>query len=311
MRPRQIAGEHAGGQPEGGAIGKTDRITLLATPALSQSQGMSHLGIPMDRIGLVGFTIREQMFEDVRETIAAVTSCGIRNIEFSMADLKGGVPSFQGSPVAELATLSEEFGFDVPSLGVSAADLDQRIDKVIAAAQALGASYVRISGNFPQDGVTFPREEYLELARILNASSGPLSEAGITVAYHNHGWEFEMLSEGHSGMDVLLEQTDPEKVAFELDLFWSETAGVDTVALIENNPGRFPLFHVKDAKLGLNAAGDETPTFATVGSGYIDFANIFEHAGTAGAEYFYIENDQPEPDGITVACGSYAYLATN
>ncbi|SDG26786.1 sugar phosphate isomerase/epimerase family protein [Pelagibacterium luteolum] len=283
---------------------------LTSAPAFAQSSEMSHLGIPVDRIGLVGFTVRDQLGEDPRATIEAVAACGIENIEFSGPDLEGDVPSFQGVDVNQISEFADEFGFSVPSLGVNAGDLQDRLDKVIEAAQAVGASYVRISGNRPQEGVAQTEDDYLALAEILNTAGGPLQEAGITVAYHNHGWEFEDLGDGRTGMDVLLAETDPESVAFELDLYWSETGGGDAIALIEDHPGRFPLLHVKDAMMVTNDAGEEAPTFATVGQGYIDFAAIFEHAETAGTEYFFIENDQPDPDGVTVACESYDYMVS-
>lgn len=283
---------------------------LASAPAFAQTSDMSHLGIPVDRIGLVGFTVRDQLGEDPRATIEAVAACGIENIEFSGPNLEGDVASFQGVEVTQIAEFADEFGFAVPSLGVNAGDLEDRLDKVIEAAQSVGASYVRISGNRPQEGVEQTEDDYLAIADILNAAGGPLQEAGITVAYHNHGWEFEDLGDGRTGMDVLLAETDPETVAFELDLYWSEIGGGDAVSLIEAHPGRFPLLHVKDARMATNDAGEEAPTFATVGQGYIDFATIFEHADTAGTEYFYIENDQPDPDGVTVACESYEYMVS-
>lgn len=283
---------------------------LASAPAFAQTSDMSHLGIPVDRIGLVGFTIRDQIGEDPRATIEAVAACGIENIEFSGPNLEGDVASFQGVEVTQIAEFADEFGFAVPSLGVNAGDLQDRLDKVIEAAQSVGASYVRISGNRPEEGVEQTEDDYLALADILNAAGGPLQEAGITVAYHNHGWEFEDLGDGRTGMDVLLAETDAETVAFELDLYWSETGGGDAVSLIEAHPGRFPLLHVKDAQMATNDAGEEAPTFATVGQGYIDFATIFEHVDTAGTEYFFIENDRPDPDGITVACESYEYMAS-
>lgn len=291
--------------------GSVAMMTALASaPVMAQSSDMSHLGIPLDRVGLVGFTIRDQLGGDARGTIEAVAACGIENIEFSGPDLEGEVASFQGVTVTDIAAYSDEFGFSVPSLGVGTGDLEDRLDRVIEAAQAVGATYVRISGNRPDEGQAQTEDDYLALADILNAAGGPLQEAGITVAYHNHGWEFEDLGDGRTGMDVLLAETDADTVAFELDLYWSEIGGGDAVSLIEANPGRFPLFHVKDAMMATNDAGEEAPTFATVGQGYIDFATIFEHADTAGTEYFFIENDQPDPDGITVACESYEYIAS-
>lgn len=285
---------------------------IAAMPAAAQegAQGseMSHLGIPVDRIGLVAFTIREQIAEDARGTIEAVAACGIENIEFSGSNLEGDVATFQGIEVTQIAEFADEFGFSVPSLGVSADDLRNRLDKVIEAANAVEASFVRISGTRPAEGAAQTEADYTAFVELLDEVGPPLKEAGITVAYHNHGWELEDLGDGKSGMEVLLENTDAEAVAFELDLYWTESGGGDAVALFEAHPGRFPLIHVKDATRGTDEAGEEAQVFATVGQGYIDFAGIFEHAEAAGSQYFFIENDQPQPDGVTSACESYAYM---
>lgn len=284
-------------------------MALTAAPAMAQSAdaaaGQSHLGIPVDKIGVVGFTIREQLGEDARGTLQAVTECGIENIEFSGPDLEGEVPSFQGLEVPQIQEFANEFGFNVPSLGVGGGDLTDRMDVVIEAAEAVGATYVRISGG--HEDAEDPVAYYSDLAAMLNEAGATLKEAGITLAYHNHDAEFEDLGDGQSGYDILLAETDPENVGFELDLYWAVVGDADPVGLIEANPGRFPLFHVKDAQ---TVEGEDEPTFATVGQGFIDFGEIFALSETAGVDYYFIENDRPQPDGVTSTCEGYAYLSS-
>src|SRR5690606_15803522 len=101
-------------------------------------------------------------------------------------------------------------------------------------------------------------------------------DAGVTLAYHNHEYEFVDLGDGVTGYDILLAETDPELVAFELDLYWSMIVDADPVALIQDNPGRFPLLHVKDAHTVTDADGTQSTTFATVGQGFLDFQPIFD-----------------------------------
>lgn len=290
-------------------IGAGGMVALAAlahviTPAVAQEQaGMSHLGIPVDRIGLVAFTIRDQIGENAAETLAAVAECGIENIEFS-----GSVAAFQGLEPAAIKGFADEYGFNVPSLGIRDTDLTERFDQVIEATQLVGASYVRISPSRPEDGVDRV-QYYTAIAELMNEFAPRLSEAGVTIAYHNHNWEFEDAGDGRTGYQILLENTDPETVGFELDLYWAVVGDADPIGLIQDNPGRFPLMHVKDAVMAVNDEGNEAPTFATVGQGYIDFAEIFAHREVAGTEWYFIENDRPQPDGTTSACESYAYMA--
>lgn len=280
-------------------------LVLTAGPALAQDSGSS-VTIPADKIGIVGFTIRNDLSENARGTLQAVAECGVQNIEFSGPNFSGDVPSFQGLEVPAIKEFADEFGFNVPSLGVNVGDLQDRVDEVIAAAETLGASYARISGGpgEDEDAATY----YSELADLLNEAGAALKEAGITVAYHNHGHEFEDLGNGMSGYDILLNETDPESVAFELDLYWATIGGANPVELIQENPGRFSLYHVKDAMKMINTDGTESLTFATVGQGTIDFAEIFAQDDVAGVEYYFIENDRPYPNGITSACASLEYL---
>ena len=46
--------------------------------------------------------------------------------------------------------------------------------------------------------------------------------------------------------DLILAETDAQKVKMELDLYWITKAGFDPLAYFEKHPGRFPLVHVKD-----------------------------------------------------------------
>lgn len=279
----------------------------LAAPAIAQDAGQSHLGIPLDKVGVVSFTIRAQLAEDPRGTLEAVAACGIKNIEFSSPNLSADVPSFAGVEVDQIKAFSEEFGFAVPSLGVNAADLDERMDVVIDAAKTLGASYVRISGGFDIEGEE-PEQYYVRLAQLLNEAGATLKAEDITLLYHNHDREFRYVGGGRSGYDVLLEEVDPANADFELDLYWTVVGNSNPIKLIENNPDRFKLYHIKDAhEIGVGRGMQTTMT--TMGAGFIDFAEIFELDEQAGVQYYFIENDNPLPDGVTSTCDGYAYIA--
>ena len=123
------------------------------------------------------------------------------------------------------------------------------------------------------------------------------------MAYHNHDFEFDTFGGDTPGYDVMLQETDPDLVDFEMDLFWVTHAGYDPVAYFERYPGRFSLFHVKDR------AADGAMT--SVGAGAIDFARIFEHAEQAGLEHAFVEHDNPGEAmnaALDSLAASYAYL---
>jgi sugar phosphate isomerase/epimerase len=276
-------------------------LTDAERSSISRAAAVSEVGAPhpvtgtrsvdLSTIGLVGFTVRATMPTDAEGTLAALAGCGFQNIEPS-----GRVGNFYGYTSAELAPLTDAAGIAVPSLGVSQSNLENDIDGVIAEAEAIGAEYVRISGSG-----SWTLADYFRTAAVLNEVGATLKENGITVAYHNHGYEFETVENGVSGYDVLIRETDPELVTMELDVYWAASVGVDAVELFNTYPGRFELLHLKD----LAADG----SFADVGEGTIDFAEIFASASLAGVRYGFTEHDRPTPDGVTSACTSIGNLA--
>lgn len=247
--------------------------------------------VDLSKIGLVAFTARTQMTQDAEGTLAALAACGFQNAEFS-----GSAGNFYGRTAADLAPLTDAVGIEVPSLGVSQANLANNLDLVVAEAKAIGAEYVRISGSS-----RWTMADYSATAAFLNEVGAKLKAEGITVAYHNHGYEFETQENGVTGYDVLVRETDPELVAMELDVYWAASVGADTVELFNTYPGRFELLHLKDLA--------EDGSFADVGEGTIDFAEIFAHASLGGVEFGFTEHDRATPDGITSACNSLSNLS--
>lgn len=110
-------------------------------------------------------------------------------------------------------------------------------------------------------------------------------KAGIQFAYHNHATEFDAVEGGKTPYELILSQTDKDLVKMELDLAWATKAGKDPVELFKGQPGRFPLWHIKDIKADLK-------TITEVGNGVVDFKRIFAAAQTAGLKYIFVEQDR-------------------
>ncbi len=277
-------------------------IFAVAVPAAAQE---SHLGLPVEKIGVVSFTIREMLANNPRDTLAGITQCGIKSVEFSSPNFDDAEPKFANVPVSEIASFQDEFGFAVPSLGVNGNHITDSFDSLVEAAKTVGATYVRISGIEKVDGEA-PADYYTRLATFLNEEGAKLKAEGITLAYHNHDAEFQDVGNGTTGYQMLLDQVDEANAAFELDLYWAAIV-TDPVQLINDNPGRFQLYHVKDRTP--TPEGSEDPyVMTTVGNGDIDWATIFALDETAGVQHYFIENDRPFPDGVVSACDGYAYL---
>jgi len=132
---------------------------------------------------------------------------------------------------------------------------------------------------------------------------------------HNHTDEFEKLVDSpRTPYEVLVEETDPALVTMQLDIGWAYIAGVDPIALFKKYPGRFELWHLKDAfglkkvnpSLGPNARVSSV-TFVPIGVGHIDFKPVFAQASLAGLKHFVVEQDNAATWGDSLSAARVSY----
>jgi sugar phosphate isomerase/epimerase len=124
--------------------------------------------------------------------------------------------------------------------------------------------------------------------------------SGVGVGFHNHDVEFRPV-DGRLPMDILVAETDPALVTFELDLYWISVAGHDPVTYLNSHPGRFSMVHVKDMD------GSEERRMVDPGEGTIDFPGIYAARERAGIRHWFVEHDRPA-DAWTTARTGFAYL---
>jgi sugar phosphate isomerase/epimerase len=207
---------------------------------------------------------------------------------------------YEKRAAADLRALLDRYGLRSP-VGLYQYDaIRTDLGRVIAAAQVLGQEYIGIPTLPP--AVRSSRSAYQGLASQFDQWGARVKDAGLTLAYHNHGFEFETLGGNSPVYDILLERTNPDLVAFELDLYWINKAGHDPVSYIERFPGRFHLFHLKDSTAA------PAKDFAPVGEGVLDFRRILSYARTAGLRYSFVEHDNPQNPLQSIQT-SYATLA--
>ena len=261
-------------------------LSLLAAPAAAQSgggQGCRH--VPDSKIGVQLWTVRSALAVSVPDTLAAVADAGYQNVEPF---------AFFGYTAEEFGALLDQYGLRAPSMHTNIDALANDLDQVIADADAIGARYVTLAFVGPEWRT---EERVAELAAILNEVGEELRRSGKQLVYHNHDFEFlTVFDDGRTMYETLADSTDPHLVKFQLDLYWAVTGGVDPVDIIEQYGDRIVTLHVKDR------AADGS--FADVGEGTIDFAEIFD---TQPFRYYFVENDQPD-DPIDSINDSYANL---
>ncbi len=246
------------------------------------------------RIGVQLYTLRDRMQEDFEGTLERVAALGYREVEFA--------GYYDRSP-DQVRAILDRLGLAAPSAHVSLDLLRDDLEGQIASAQTIGHRYLTVPVLMDGFRGTMTPASWTQYAAEFNRIGEALRNAGLRFAYHNHAFEFVPAGEDRTGFDVLLQETDPELVAFELDLMWAVVGGQQPLDLIRRYPGRFEMWHVKDIRdvagareangKGMAGMRDIMQRITAVGEGEIDFAAIFAREQESGLRHFFVENDAP------------------
>ena len=272
----------------------------LAAVAYAQPSLLAAAPAP-PKIGIQLYSLRETIGADVKGTLAKVAQAGYQEVEtYGYSPTTG----FWGLKPAEFKAALAAHGLSTPSghYGLDAFFRDgseAELRDIISAARACGQRYLVVP--YLDEKVRTSVADFKTVAARLNKAGALCQAAGLRLGYHNHDFEFKPLG-GTSLFEVMLRETNPKLVDFELDLYWVVRAGQDPIKLMQAHPKRFPLWHVKDmdkAKPDLNTE---------VGAGSIDFRKIFAQASKAGLQHFFMEQENFGMDAYQSIAQSAAYM---
>lgn len=267
----------------------------------------------IEKIGLQLYTVRDTMETDLDGTVAKVAKIGYKEVELAGFDqgADGTVSYWKHTPEQVKAAIDKN-GLTSPSTHVKLSSMaPDKFPKVLEASHVLGNTYIVMP--FVEEADRKKPDIWQTVASTLNRAGEMSKKEGIQLGYHNHWFEF-LPVDGKMPFDTLLTECDPDLVKFELDLCWITTAKQDPIKYFNKYPGRFPLVHVKDIRTmpnvgeGGNANFGDTADLAPVGSGLINWKNLFSHAENAGIKHYFVEHDKPKVPFESIA-SSYAYLS--
>ena len=298
---------------------------IAATAGLAAPAGRGFFadhGLP---IGLQLYTLGDAPYRDLDGTLQTLARIGYRIVEpvglmkRTAADLRAALDR------AGLSSPSTHVPLDAD--GGGGPTLAGDVGRLAADMHTIGAKFVvvpifavpqRFGGpRKGEDGLQFlsragqrmTADDWRRLAARLNQKGAALKREGLKLAYHNHNVEFGRHG-SQTGYDLLLANTDPELVWFEMDVGWVAAAGVDPIRLLRAHRHRFRLMHVKDIKASTvpNNAFRMDP--ADVGAGTLDWKTILRAGYDVGVRYYYVEQEPPfaEPR-MDAARTDYQYLA--
>jgi sugar phosphate isomerase/epimerase len=220
-------------------------------------------------------------------TLEQVARAGYREVEFA---------GYFGVKPAQLRRWLDGAGLTAPSAQVPLQDGE--LGPIFDAGAELGHRYLVLASPSAEQRRSI--EDFRGVAAFLNRAGEEARKRHLSIAYHNHDFEFTDIG-GMVPYDVLLSETDPDLVSMEVDLYWMAKAGRDPLRYFGAHSGRFRLCHLKDI--------DSNGNVADVGSGRLDFAQILRQRRKAGLRHFFVEHDQPANPLQSIRT-SYHYLST-
>jgi sugar phosphate isomerase/epimerase len=238
--------------------------------ALVLTAGMASAATFNEDVGLQLYSLRAQFTKSVPETLPKVKAFGFKKVELA--------GTYNLSP-EKFKSMLQEHGLDP------------------------------VSGHFPFERYEKDPEGVAKDAHTLGlrfagcawiAHEGEFDEAearkhGIQFFYHCHGYEFQPHGDG-TFMDLLMKETNPKHVAFQMDVFWVTHPGQDPVKWLEKYPGRWQLMHIKDMKKGLKGdftGKSDVRNDVAVGTGQMNWPAILKAARKAGVKHYFIEDESP------------------
>jgi sugar phosphate isomerase/epimerase len=254
---------------------------VLATSSL-QAEGAAAKGKKM-KTGLQLYTLRDVIGTDLTGTLAAISKFGYNSVEPYGFD-----GNFFKTPAKDFRKMCNDLGMDITSThsGITAANASEYTDK---AAEA-GLEYLILPSFSGRPDKTL--DDYKKVAQEMNQIGEITKKAGINFGYHNHNHEFRTI-EGKLPYDVLLAETDPKLVSFEMDIFWVVKGGQDPLHYFDKHPGRFQTWHIKDM-------GNDGES-CIIGNGKINFKDLLKHSKKAGLKRFFVEQEYYS-EGTPIYC---------
>lgn len=267
-------------------------LLSAAATAMAGAKTLSAMGVQL-------YTVRTVLPEKPLQTLKAIEAMGYREAEVVRATLDQIWPSLKQTNLKPVS-----LHIDTALFMAKVAELPAALDD----AAKKGFKYVVCPYIAPADRGGVPVIE--KLAATLNKAGEKCKAAGLTLAYHNHAFEFEPAGSS-TLLDVLMTKTDPKLVNLELDIFWAAVAGVDPVSLFKKYSGRIPLVHLKDKKAGTETRykeGVPKEWFNELGKGAIDMPAILRAGAMAGVKHYFVEQDQTPGDPLDSLRVSAEYL---
>lgn len=229
--------------------------------------------------GIQLWTLRDVFPSDPAAILRELASFGYTEIE----SFDGPRGMFWGMGAAGFEQTIADLGMKLKGSHVNIFD---EFEKKVEEAASTNIKYLVCPWIGGQDSL----DAYRRMAERFNECGEICKKAGIQFAYHNHEYTFEQM-DGIYPQDLLMTETDPDLVEYEIDIYWVVTAKANPEYWIKKYPGRFTLSHVKDRA---DVPASELRASTTLGTGIIDMKSVLQTAKDNGMKHFFVEQEEYE-----------------
>jgi sugar phosphate isomerase/epimerase len=246
-----------------------------------------------DRLSIQLYTLRTM--EDVDRILDTVAEAGYRYVEAVGSHLDNA---------AGIRSKLDARGLKASSSHVSMAALREKPDAIVDACRTLGFQHLFMPA-VPPEQRDMAADGWRSLGQELGAIAQRFQEQGIRLGYHNHHWELKPKDATKTALELIFEAAEGSPLAWQVDVAWLVRGNVDPKEWISRYRGRITAAHVKDiAPPGQN---EDQDGWTDVGSGVLDWRDLWRVCREAGAEWMVVEHDKPA-DPAETARASFAFL---
>lgn len=251
-------------------------------------------------VGLQLYSLRDQFKTNVSGTLDLVQRWGVRHAELAGTYGMSNQEFTKALANRGIKPIAGHFGYE---------KYRDDLASVVKDATELGLKYAGCAW-IPHQG-DFTEKTAREAIAVFNKAGAALAKSGIKFFYHVHGYEFQKFQDG-TLLDLIIRETDPKTVVYEMDIFWVVFPNQDPAALFKKYGKRWELAHLKDMRkgtqLGSLSGGTDVRNDVALGQGLMDMKAILKAAKKAGVKWYFIEDESPS--SVEQIPASLHYLET-
>ena len=271
---------------------------MVMPQLLSSCAGKASASESSKYIGLQLYSLRDLVKEEgIQKVLETASKMGYKNLETASYD-NGKI---YGLAPAEFKKMVNDLGMKCTSAHLGQAFTKEKEaevmswwDQAIDAHNELGVKYMVQPWMPVTDQTTL--DDLKMYCDYFNEIGKRCQQNGMKFGYHNHAHEFQKVENQAVMLDYMIENTNPEYVFFQMDVYWVQEGGGDPVAYLKNRPSQFKAVHIKDEKeIGA--------------SGKMNFKPIFDQMYANNIKDWYVEVEQyTQNDPVASVQQSYDYL---